>query len=67
MNYKRRGRVKRLDQLSRDLSKEVFLWKGGDDPLHLSAIHEAIAGVEPARVVLVRGQQRLVEEGAARE
>ncbi|MFO0844949.1 MAG: hypothetical protein U0797_21575 [Gemmataceae bacterium] len=26
-------RVRRLEELSRGLSKEVTLWKGGDDPL----------------------------------
>jgi hypothetical protein len=60
------ARVQRLDQLMRGLAKEVALWKEGNDPLlyverraYLTAIQDALAGVESARVVLARAQQRL--------
>jgi hypothetical protein len=63
------ARVKRLDQLARGLAKEVCLWKKADDPLlyverkaYLNAIQDALAGIESARVVLVRVRHRL-EEG----
>jgi hypothetical protein len=59
-------RVERLEELSRGLSREVLLWKEGNDPLlyverkaYLSAIQQALAGIEDARVVLARARQRL--------
>jgi hypothetical protein len=64
-----KARVRRLDQLSRGLAKEVTLWKACDDPLlylerkaYLHAIQDALAGVEAARVVLVKANQRLEKE-----
>jgi hypothetical protein len=61
-----KARVRRLDELARGLAKEVSLWKACDDPLlylerkaYLNAIQDALAGVEDARVVLARAQQRL--------
>jgi hypothetical protein len=61
-----KARVRRLDQLSRGLAKEVTLWKACNDPLlylerkaYLHAIQDALAGVEAARVVLVKVYQRL--------
>jgi len=60
------ARVHRLDELMRGLAREVALWKEGNDPLlyaerraYLKAIQDALAGVEAARVVLARAQQRL--------
>jgi hypothetical protein len=60
------GRLRRLDELTRGLAKEVVLWREGNDPLlylerkaYLAAIQDALAGVESARVVLARARQRL--------
>jgi hypothetical protein len=59
-------RLCRLEELTRGLSKEVALWKEGNDPLlylerksYLNAIQDALAGVEAARVVLARALQRM--------
>ena len=61
-----KARVRRLDELSRGLAKEVTLWKASNDPLlylerkvYLNAIQDALAGVETARVLLVKVSQRL--------
>lgn len=63
------ARVKRLDQLARGLAAEVGIWKKGKDPLlyverqaYLNAIQDALAGIESARVVLVRVKERLEGE-----
>ena len=63
------ARVRRLDQLSRGLSKEVTLWQACNDPLlylerkaYLKAIQQALAGVEDARVILAKVRQRLERE-----
>jgi hypothetical protein len=63
------ARVRRLDELSRGLAKEVVLWKECNDPLlclerraYLGAIPHAVAGVEAARVVLAKARQRLEGE-----
>lgn len=60
------SRVRRLEQLSRGLSREVTIWKAGDDPLlyverraYLNAILDALAGVEAARVTLAKARERL--------
>ena len=65
-----KARVRRLDELSRGLVKEVALWKTANDPLlylerkvYLNAIQDALAGVEAARVLLVKVSQRLEKEG----
>ena len=62
-------RLRRLEELTRGLSREVSLWKEGNDPLlylerraYLNAIQDALAGVEEARVVLARAWQRIAEE-----
>jgi hypothetical protein len=59
------ARVRRLEELTRGLSKEVALWKDGNDPLlylerraYLNAVQDALAGLEAARVVLARAAQR---------
>jgi hypothetical protein len=56
--------------LARGLAKEVELWKGGDNGLllfrerkvYLTAVQNAIAGVDAARVVLVAVVRRLEGE-----
>jgi hypothetical protein len=60
------ARVQRLEQLARGLSKEVSLWREGNDPLlylerraYMNAMQDALAGVESARVVLAEVLQRL--------
>jgi hypothetical protein len=65
-------RVRRLDELSRGLAKEVTLWKACNDPLlyverkeYLAAIDQALQGTEAARVVLVKVRQRLERETSA--
>ena len=67
------ARVRRLDELTRGLAKEVVLWKECDDPLlylerraYLDAIQDALAGVESARVVLARARQRIALSSADR-
>ena len=64
-----KARVQRLDELGRGLAKEVTLWKTANDPLlylerqsYLKGIQNALAGVEAARVVLVKVKQRLKKE-----
>jgi hypothetical protein len=64
-----KARVRRLDELTRGLAREVAIWKEADDPLlylerraYLKAIQDALAGVESARVVLARARQRLEAE-----
>jgi hypothetical protein len=59
-------RIGRLGELSRGLAKGVVLIKAASDPLlylerkaYLTAIQDALAGVEGARVVLARAGQRL--------
>jgi hypothetical protein len=66
------ARVRRLDELTRGLAKEVVLWKEANDPLlylerraYLEAIQTALKGVDDARVVLARARQRLGAQGAA--
>lgn len=60
------ARLRRLDELTRGLSREVALWKEANDPLlylerraYLNAIQDALAGLEAARVALARAAQRL--------
>ena len=62
------GRVRRLEQLAVGLAKEVSIMRAGDDPLlrlervaYLGGVHDAIDGVEKARVTLVRVLLRLRE------
>jgi hypothetical protein len=59
-------RIRRLDELSRGLAREVVLWRPCNDPLlflerkvYLNGIQDALAGVEAARVALVKVRQRL--------
>lgn len=62
------ARVRRLDELARGLAREVALWQKGDDPLlfrerraYLSAIQDALGGVEKARAILAQARQRVKE------
>lgn len=59
-------RMLRLDELARGLAREVTMWKESADPLqylerraYLNAIMDALSGIEAARVVLARVQERL--------
>jgi hypothetical protein len=60
------ARVRRLEQLTRGLAKEVVLWKECNDPLlymerraYLEAMQNGLAQLDNARVVLARARQRL--------
>jgi hypothetical protein len=60
------ARVRRLEELTRGLAKEVAVWKEGNDPLlylerksYLHAIQDALAGVEAARVAMAKAAQRM--------
>jgi hypothetical protein len=72
MNLKEmRARIRRLDALARGFAKEVTLVKQSQGPLlylerkaYLDAIQDALAGVEAARVILAKVQQRVEESGA---
>jgi hypothetical protein len=68
-----RGRVDRLEHLSRGLTRERVLWEEAADPLlylerkaYLLALREAIKGVEAARVALVKACQRIEAEPPSR-
>ena len=61
------ARVRRLDQLSRGLAKEIQLVEKADDPMlyvermeYLAAIQQARAGVENALMVLAKAKQRII-------
>ena len=65
-------RVRRLEQLTRGLAKEVVLWKKGDDPLfflerkaYLDAMQNGLANLDVARVALAQARQRLLDGTAA--
>jgi hypothetical protein len=60
------ARLRRLEELTRGLAREVTLWREGNDPLlylerraYLSGVQDALAGVESARVVLAKACQRM--------
>jgi hypothetical protein len=60
------ARIRRLDQLSRGLTREHSIMAASDDPLlylerqdYLRALRAAVAGLESARVVLAKARQRL--------
>ena len=63
------ARIRRLEQLSRGLTRELRLWKTCNDPLlylerrtYLGQIQNASNAVEAARAVLVKVRQRLENE-----
>jgi hypothetical protein len=67
-------RVRRLEDLTLKLAREVQLWKACDDPLlyaerraYLKGIQDALAGLDEARVILVQAQQRHDALGSAVE
>lgn len=62
-------RIQRLDELLRGFAREVALWRTGNDPLlflerraYIKSMQDALAGVEAARVVLVKVCLRLESE-----
>jgi hypothetical protein len=63
---KRAARVKRLDQHSRGLAREISLIRAANDPMlylerkaYLLAMGDALQGIESARVMLAKACQRL--------
>lgn len=63
------ARVRRLEELSRGLSRELMIWQQGGDPLlylerrsYVGAIQDALSALEQARVVLARAGQRAAAE-----
>jgi len=61
------ARVRRLDQLSRGLAKEIQLIEKADDPMlyverrdYLAAMRQLRAGVENALAVLAKAKRRIV-------
>ena len=61
------ARIRRFDQLSRGLVKEIQLVERADDPMlyverkeYLAAMRKMRAGVEDALVVLAKAKQRIV-------
>jgi hypothetical protein len=63
-------RVERLDQLSRGLALEISLIRAANNPMlylerktYLSAMGDALQGIESARVVLAVACQRLNGQG----
>ena len=64
-----RRRIERLNQLSIGLSREQVLIEEAQDPLlylerkaYLAAVRHAVAGIESARVTLVKACQRIDRE-----
>jgi hypothetical protein len=62
-----RRRVKRLEQLTKGLAKEVSIIRAADGPLldrerkqYRASIQDALAGADAARVILARVVQRMV-------
>ena len=67
------ARVRRLDELARGLSRELELWRTSGDPLlylerraYLNAVHNALAALEEARIVLAGAAQRTEGEHGSR-
>jgi hypothetical protein len=61
-----RARMERLDALSMGLMKELLVIREGNDPLlylerqaYVAGLHDAIYGLESARVMLARGVYRI--------
>jgi hypothetical protein len=60
------ARIRRLEQLTIGLNREMGIIRAGDDPLlylerqaYLQGLRAAVAGLESARVVLAKARQRL--------
>jgi hypothetical protein len=61
-----KGRINRLEKLSRGLALEAIALKEGNDPLlyrerraYLKAVQDALAGLELARVTLAGAVRRM--------
>ena len=66
------ARVRRLDQLSRGVAREISVVSKADDPLlylerqaYLAALRGILGGLEAALVVLVKARQRMDGDRAA--
>jgi hypothetical protein len=66
------ARVRRLEELARGLGREMQLWKTDAGPLlalerkqYLGLVQDGIAGLDAARVVLVRALDRISRQGGA--
>jgi hypothetical protein len=60
------ARLRRLEQLTRGLSREISLWREGKDPLlylerrgYLNAMQDLLAAAESARIVLSKALTRM--------
>jgi hypothetical protein len=67
------ARHERLAELARGLAKELVIIKEGNDPLlylerreYVSAMGDALAGVETARVALAKALHRIQDGGGAK-
>jgi hypothetical protein len=67
------ARIRRLDQLSRGIAREISIVDKADDPLlylerraYLDALLATVRGVETARVALVKARQRIDRGGQER-
>ena len=67
------ARIRRLDQLSRGIAREISIVDKADDPLlylerraYLDALLATVRGVEAARVALVKARQRIDRGGRER-
>jgi hypothetical protein len=63
-----RARMRRLEDLSAGLAKEASLWQKCDAPVlyvdrleYVEGIHEAIQGLEKARVALAKACRKIEE------
>ena len=66
------ARVRRLEQLTRGLAKELTRWKEGNDPLlylerkaYVGALQTGLSGLDAARAVLAEARGRLADEVGA--
>lgn len=62
-------RIRRLDELSLEIGRDISDWRKGEDPLLylerralVSALHDTLSAVEEARVRLVRAEIRIKAE-----
>lgn len=60
------ARLRRLEELSRGLSREIAVWREGNDPLlylerraYINAVQDMLANAEAARLALSKAQARL--------
>jgi hypothetical protein len=64
-----KARLRRLQDLSTGLSREIQVWQAGNDPMlfrerraYLRGLREGQAGLEAARVAMAGVLQRMMEE-----